>query len=103
MPRDFERALRRDPMPPGTWVFFGNVPEDATAEDVQVLLENGGIEITLDRIRMHNKRGDHRASALISISNEQLVARALGGDPELLGRKLRMTCPHSDKTYGGPQ
>ena len=81
-------------LPNGSWIFFGNVPSEATAEDLQSYLAEAGIEITLDRIRMHGRQvGQHKCSALISLSGDDLallVARAIH-ERELMGRRLRIS------------
>jgi hypothetical protein len=88
-------------LPDGSWIFFGNVPFEATAEDVQSYLAEAGIELTLDRIRMNKRAGDVRASATVSLSGDELaslVARAIH-ERELMGRRLRIRSANGSKTY----
>lgn len=87
-------------IPSGTWIFFGNVPHECTAADVQMFLADAGIEVTHDRISMRNHEGDFRASAVVSLPGSEvasLVARAIDNRP-LQGRVLRVSCPGMPKT-----
>jgi hypothetical protein len=82
-------------LPNGTWIFFGNVTHEATAEDLQSFLAEVGIEIGLDRISMVNHQHDQRASAVISLPPSEiavLVERAINQRP-LMGRVLRVSSP----------
>jgi len=87
-------------IPNGTWVFFGNVPHEATSADVQAFLLEAGIDVGPERISMRNHEGDFRASAVISLPGSEvasLVARAIYERP-LMGRVLRVSCPGMPKS-----
>ncbi len=91
-------------LPNGQFVFFGNVPWESTAADVQAYLFEAGIEVGLERISMRNHPDDFRASAVVSLPGSEiasLVARAIFERP-LLGRVLRVSCPgvKSDLSQG---
>jgi hypothetical protein len=82
-------------LPNGYWVFFGNVPHEATELDLQLYLAQAGIDVGLDRISMKNSMEDHRASALVSLPASEvcaLVERAVYGR-KFKGRDLRITSP----------
>lgn len=86
-------------IPNGTWIFFGNVPYEATPADIQAFLAEAGIDVGLERISMRNHE-DVRASAVVSLPGSEvasLVARAIYERP-LMDRVLRVSCPGVKQT-----